>query len=121
MAITRRRPSSGLIHHSDHGSQYRSLLLGKTMREHGIRPSMGSIASPWDNAPTESFMGILKRECVHRKTFETREQAQLEIFEYIECFYNRLRMHSALGFMSPMEFEEKMTKKEDTENAAIAA
>jgi transposase InsO family protein len=58
---------------------------------------------------------------VHRKTFETREQAQLEIFEYIECFYNRLRMHSALGFMSPMEFEEKMTKKGDTENAAIAA
>ena len=121
MAITRRRPSSGLIHHSDHGSQYRSLLLGKTMREHGIRPSMGSIASPWDNAPTESFMGILKRECVHRKTFETREQAQLEIFEYIECFYNRLRMHSTLGFMSPTEFEEKMTKKEDVGKAATAA
>jgi transposase InsO family protein len=58
---------------------------------------------------------------VHRKTFETREQAQLEIFEYIEAFYNRLRMHSALGFMSPTEFEEKMTKKGDTENAAIAA
>ncbi len=121
MAIARRCPSSGLIHHSDHGSQYRSLLLGKTMREHGIRPSMGSVASPWDNAPTESFMGILKRECVHRKTFETREQAQLEIFEYIEAFYNRLRMHSALGFMSPMEFEEKMTKKEDVEKAATAA
>jgi transposase InsO family protein len=121
MAITRRRPSSGLIHHSDHGSQYRSLLLAKTMREHGIRPSMGSIASPCDNAPTESFMGILKRECVHRKTFETREQAQLEIFDYTETFYNKLRMHSALGFMSPMEFEEKMAKKEDAKNAVIAA
>jgi len=91
------------------------------MREHGVRPSMGSVASPWDNAPTESLVGILKRECVHRKTFETREQAQLEIFEYIETFYNRLRMHSALGFMSPMGFEEKMTKKEDAENAATAA
>ncbi len=69
-------------------------------------------------------MGILKRECAHRKTFETREQAQLEIFEYIEAFYNRLRMHSALGFMSPVEFEEKMAsenKEEVVENAAIAA
>ncbi len=117
----RRRPSSGLIHHSDHGSQYRSLLLGKTMREHGMRPSMGSVASPWDNAPAESFMGILKRECVHRKTFETRGQAQIEIFEYIEAFFNRLRMHSALGFMSPMEFEEKMAKGVDVENAVKAA
>ena len=91
------------------------------MREHGIRPSMGSVASPWDNAPTESLVGILKRECVHRKTFETREQAQLEIFEYIEASCDRLRMHSALGFMSPMGFEEKMTKKEDVEKAATAA
>ena len=124
MAITRRRPSSGLIRHSDHGSQYRPLLLGKTMREHGIRPSMGSVASPWDNAPTESFMGILKRECVRRKTFETRDQAQLEIFEYIETFYDRLRMHSALGFMSPMQFEEKMAKEKEeavVENAVKAA
>ena len=124
MAVTRRRPSSGLIHHSDHGSQHRSLLLGKTMREHGMRPSMGSVASPWDNAPTESFMGILKRERAHRRTFETREQAQLEMFEYIETFYNRPRMHSALGFMSPMEFEGKMAKEKEeevVENAARAA
>ena len=91
------------------------------MRERGIRPSMGSVASPWDNAPTESFMGILKRECVHRKTFETREQAQIEIFEYIETFYNRLRIHSALGFMSPMEFEEKMAEEKAVESAVIAA
>lgn len=121
VATTRRRPSSGLIHHSGHGPQCRSLLLGKAMREHGIRPSMGSVASPWDNAPTESFMGILKRECVHRKTFEAREQARIETFEHIEAFYNRPRMHSALGFMSPMEFEEKMAKKEVVENAVIAA
>jgi len=91
------------------------------MRERGIRPSMGSVASPWDNAPTESFMGILKRECVHRKTFETREQAQIEIFEYIEAFYNRLRIHSALGFMSPMEFEENMAEGKAVESAVIAA
>ena len=69
-------------------------------------------------------MGILKRECVHRRTFEAREQAQLEIFEYIETFYNRLRMHSALGFMSPVEFEEKMAKAKEegiVENTAKAA
>ena len=124
MAVARRRPAAGPIHHSDHGSRYRSLLLGRTMREHGTRPSMGSVASPWDNAPTESFMGILKRECARRKTFETREQAQLEIFECIESFHNRLRMHSALGFMSPMEFEEGMgegKKEEVVENAVKAA
>ena len=118
MAITRRNPKGELIHHSDHGSQYRSLLLGKTMREHGITPSMGAISSPWDNAPTESFMGIIKRECVHRKTFATREQAQLEIFEYIETFYNRLRRHSALGYLSPVDFEEKMSKEKSGEEVA---
>jgi transposase InsO family protein len=106
MAIARRVPPRGCVHHSDHGSQYASLLLGKTMREHGIRPSMGSVASPWDNAPTESLMGTIKCECVHARTFDSREQAAIEIFEYIECFYNRLRLHSSLGYMSPMEFEE---------------
>ena len=67
------------------------------MREAGVRPSMGSISSPWDNAA----------ECVHARTFETREQAALEIFEYIECFYNRVRIHSALGNLSPAEFEAR--------------
>ena len=107
MAITRRRPPEGCIHHSDHGSQYVSLLLGNTMKEYGIRPSMGAISSPWDNAPTESLMGIIKSECVHARTFETREQAALEIFDYIECFYNRLRIHSALDWLSPEEFENR--------------
>ncbi len=107
MAIARRRPPEGCCHHSDHGSQYSSLLLGKTMKEFGIRPSMGSISSPWDNAPTESFMGIIKSECVHARTFDDREQAAIEIFDYIECFYNKLRIHSALGWLSPVEFEKK--------------
>ena len=91
MAIARRRPGKGCVHHSDHGSQYASLLLGKTMREAGIEPSMGSISSPWDNAAMESLMGVIKAECVHARTFESRERAALEIFEYIECFYNRVR------------------------------
>ena len=75
------------------------------MRAAGIRPSMGSISSPWDDAAMESPMGLIKAECVHARTFETRDQAALEIFEYIECFYNRVRIHSALGSLSPEEFE----------------
>lgn len=120
-AITRRRPSSGLVHHDDHGPRYRPLPLGKTMREHGMRPSMGSVASPWDDAPAESFMGMLKRERVHREAFETRGRVQFEIFECIETFYNRLRIHSASGFMSPMGFEERMAKKENVESVTVAA
>lgn len=111
MALARRNPPAGCIHHSDHGAQYVSLLLGKTMRESGIRPSMGSISSPWDNAVTESLMGVIKSECVHARTYDTREQAALDIFDYIECFYNRLRIHSALGWLSPAEFEAAHGKK----------
>ncbi|WP_019128988.1 IS3 family transposase, partial [Enorma massiliensis] len=84
MAIARRRPPRGRIHHSDHGSQCTSLLLGKTMRAAGIRPSMGPVSSPWDNAATGSLMGPIRAECVHARTFETRDQAALEIFDYIE-------------------------------------
>lgn len=84
-----------------------SLLLGKTMREAGIRPSMGSVSSPWDNAAMESLMGLIKSECVPARTLETRERAALEIFEYIECSCNRARIHSALGHLSPEEFEAR--------------
>ena len=77
------------------------------MREAGIRPSMGSVSSPWDNAAMESLMGLIKSECAHARTFETREQAALEIFEYIECSCNRVRIHSALGHLSPEEFEAR--------------
>lgn len=113
MAIARRRPGKGCVHHSDHGSQYASLLLGKTMREAGIEPSMGSISSPWDNAAMESLMGVIKAECVHARTFESRERAALEIFEYIECFCNRIRTHSALGYLSPEEFERANRPEDD--------
>lgn len=105
MAVARRRPPEGCIHHSDHGSQYASLQLGKTMRDAGIVPSMGAVSSPWDNAAMESLMGLIKAECVHARTFESRDQAALEIFDYIECFYNRVRTHSALGYLSPEAFE----------------
>lgn len=84
-----------------------SLLPGKTMREAGTRPSTGSVSSPWDNAAMESLMGLIKSERVHARTFETRGQAALEIFEYIECSCNRVRIHSALGHLSPEEFEAR--------------
>lgn len=105
MAIARRRPGKGRVHHSDHGSRYASPLLGKAMREAGIEPSTGSISSPRGNAAMESLMGVIKAGCVHARTFESRERAALGIFECIECFYNRARTHSALGHLGPEEFE----------------
>lgn len=110
MAIERRRPERGCIHHSDHGSQYLSLLLGRTMRQYGIVPSMGSIVSPWDNAVTESLMSTIKAERTRHRVFESRHQAALEIFDYIECFYSRLRLHSALDNMSPLKLDERYYK-----------
>ena len=115
-AIVGRRPPGGRIRHSDHGSRHVSLPVGKTMREAGVRPSMGAISSPWDNAAMESLMGLIKAECVHARTFETRERAALEIFDYIEAFYNRVRIHSALGNLSPEGFEAR-----HMEEAAAAA
>ncbi len=106
-AIARRRPGKGCVHHSDHGSRYASLLPGRTMRDAGIEPSMGSISSPWDNAAMESLMGVIRAGCVHARAFESRGRAALEIFECIECFYNRVRIHSALGNLSPAEFEAR--------------
>ena len=101
MAIARRRPPEGCAHHPGHGSQHASLLLGKTMRAAGIRPSMGSISSPRDNAAMESLMGVVKAECVHARAFESRERAALEIFECIECSYNRARPPLGAGMPQP--------------------
>lgn len=107
MAIAGRRPGKGRAHRSDHGGQHASLLLGGTMRDAGIEPSMGSISSPWDNAAMESLMGPIRAGRAHARTFETRGRASLEIFECIEAFYNRVRIHSALGNLSPAEFEAR--------------
>ena len=118
MALARRNPPEGCVRHSDHGSQYVSLLLSKTMRDNGIRPSMGSISSPWDNAAMESLMGIVKSECVHARTYATREEAALDLFEHIEVIYNRARMYSALGYLRPAEFEEANWPKENSRSNA---
>lgn len=95
-----------------------SLLLSKTMRENGIRPSMSSISSPWDNAVMESLMGIVKSERVHARTCATREEAALDLFEYIEVVYNRARIHSALGYLSPTELEKANWPAEDSRSKA---
>jgi putative transposase len=111
MATTRRRPGPGLIHHSDRGGQYRSLAFGRTLRDSGILPSMGSRGDAYDNAACESFMASIKTELVKRQTFKTRDEARLAVFSYIEAFYNPERRHSALGYRSPIEYEKMLKEK----------
>ena len=106
MAIYTRRPQPGLIHHSDRGSQYTSVEFGSRLREEGLLPSMGSVADAYDNSMAESFVSTLKRELIHRHSWPTRQTARTAIFEYIEGFYNTRRRHSALGHLSPSEYEE---------------
>jgi putative transposase len=106
MAIYTRRPSPGLIHHSDRGSQYTCVEFGKRLREEGLLPSMGSVADAYDNSMAESFVSTLKRELIHRHSWAKRQMARSAIFEYIEGFYNTRRRHSALGQLSPSEYEE---------------
>lgn len=105
MAIARRRPGAGLLAHSDRGSQYASDHYQRALAAEGIVCSMSDVGQCWDNAPVESFFGSLKRELAPDEMFATREQARAEIFEYLEVFYNRVRRHSALGYVSPDEFE----------------
>jgi len=105
MALRQRRPGAGLIHHSDRGAQYTSAALQTMLVEHEICASMGSKGDCYDNATMESFFGSLKRECVHRRRYPTRSAARTDLFEYIEIFYNRHRLHSSLDYVSPAEFE----------------
>ena len=107
MAIKAQRPGAGLIHHSDRGVQYASTEYRKTMQAAGFRASMSRRADCYDNAPMESFFHTLKTELVHHRKFATREQAQRDIFVYIEGFYNNTRRHSAIGYISPIEMELK--------------
>ena len=105
MAIYTRRPSPGLIHHSDRGSQYTSVEFGSRLREEGLLSSMGSVADAYDNSMAESFVSTLKRELIHRHSWPSRQIARTAIFEYIEGFYNTRRRHSALGHLSPSDYE----------------
>jgi putative transposase len=105
MALARRSPGEGLLHHSDRGVQYASDDYRHLLKENGIECSMSGKGDCWDNAVMESFWGTLKTELVHHEHYETREQARASIFEYIEVFYNRQRLHSSLGYLSPEQFE----------------
>ena len=105
MAVARRRPTTAVVHHSDRGSQYTSLLMGKTLRELGVVASMGARGCAYDNAACESAIGTIKLELVERHVFASRDVARLRIFDYIEAFYNPLRMHTTLGDLSPDEYE----------------
>jgi putative transposase len=107
MAISVQRPGKGLIHHSDRGVQYASAEYRKLMQSAGLRASMSRRADCYDNAPMESFFHTLKTELVHHRHYATREQAQRDIFAYIEGFYNHTRRHSAIGYISPIEMELK--------------
>lgn len=111
MGTTMRKPDVGLVHHSDRGAQYRSLAFGKSLRDSGILASMGETGMPHDNAVTESVMATIKKECVHRHTFKTRDAARFAIFRYIEGFYNPHRRHSSLGNLSPAEFEKRLDER----------
>lgn len=104
-ALAQRRPSAGLIHHSDRGKQYAAAGYQRLLREHGIVCSMSRKGDCWDNAPMESFFGTLKQELVYHERFATRDEAKAKLFEYIEVFYNRQRRHSSAGSHSPVEFE----------------
>ena len=110
MALYNRRPAPGLIHHSDRGSQYTSVEFGSRLKEAGLLPSMGSVADAYDNSMAESFVSTLKRELIHCHSWPTRQSVRVAIFEYIEAFYNIRRRHSALGHLSPVEYEEARMK-----------
>lgn len=105
MALSRRAAGPGLVAHSDRGSQYASEHYRRRLGEERITCSMSRRGNCWDNAPMESFFASLKKELVHHEDYATRDQARVSIFEYIEAFYNRVRRHSALGYVAPAEYE----------------
>jgi len=115
MAITRRRPPAGVVHHSDRGSQYTSLALGKTLTQSGLLQSVSRRGRPGDNAACESVISTLKQEWIKRHSYQSRDQARLSIFRYIETFYNPRRRHSALGGISPDEYERRCLNRQEEE------
>lgn len=108
MAIWKRRPEEGLLVHSDRGSQYASTSFQGLLKQHDYRCSMSRKGNCWDNAPSESFFHTLKTELTHHEDFKTREEAKQVIFEYIEVFYNRVRLHSSNDYMSPVDYESAL-------------
>ena len=107
MALGYRQPQDSLLHHSDRGPQYTSDDFRDLLARYGIQCSMSARGSCYDNAPVESFFSLLKRERVRRRIYRTREEAKADVFDYIECFYNRRRSHTYLDYLSPVEYENQ--------------
>jgi len=114
MAIGRRQPLPGLLHHSDRGSQYAGHDYQALLQAHECQCSMSRKGNCWDNAVVERFFGTLKREWTHERSFLTRQEAKAAVIEYIEMFYNSHRRHSTLGYLSPNEFEAQARGAEET-------
>ncbi len=112
MAIGARRPD-GVIHHSDRGSQYTSLAFGQRCGELGVRPSTGSVGDAYANAMAEAFFATLECELLQRRRFASQAEARMAVFRFIEGFYNPARRHSALGYLSPINFERSMIPEDD--------
>jgi transposase InsO family protein len=108
MALCQRQPAAGLIMHTDRGSQYGADSYRQLLTQHGIQPSMSRKGNCWDNAVAESFFHTLKTELIHLEEFDTHEQAQTAVFEYVEVFSNRQRCHSANGYLTPLAYEQTL-------------
>jgi transposase InsO family protein len=106
-ALARRRPAAGLLHHSDRGSQYTSYAYQAYLQKYGIQPSMSRKGNCWDNSVMESFFGTLKDECIGETLYTSHDEARLALFTYIEVYYNRVRRHSTLGYVSPLQYEKR--------------
>jgi transposase InsO family protein len=120
MALIERQPSPGLVHHSDRGVQYASGDYVRTLRKHQIIPSMSRPANPYDNASCESFMKTLKREEIYANQYRDLDHLRVNIEEFIERYYNRQRLHSALGYQSPEEFEQRTDPAATLQGAAMS-
>jgi len=116
MAVQQRQPSAGLLHHSDRGCQYTCVDYRAALGRYGFEASMSRRGNCYDNAVVESFFSTLKAELDNYDRYETRRQAKTELFEYIEVFYNRQRLHSSLGYQSPVAFEEAQKKRKEKSN-----
>jgi putative transposase len=119
MAVTQRRPT-GVIHHSDQGSQYTSLAFGRRCEDAGVRPSMGSVGDAYDNALCESFFATLECELLDRRRFATQVEARLAVFDFIEGWYNPHRRHSALAYLSPLAYERRPPRPDSAGPAEAA-
>lgn len=121
MALEFRKPSAGLLHHSDRGRQYASKDYQELLREAAMCCSMSRKGNCWDNAPVESFFATLKRERIHHRRYRSRAEARADIFQYVEVWYNRKRRHSSLDYLSPVDYEAQRAEQSTEQPMAIAA